>query len=136
MELLERILVLAEIPFFTDCTLNQLTNIALASYSRNYLPGHMIARRGDAAKRVYLVTRGKILKDQGLPAGDIVGWREALSGMAMTSDLIAGPEGADCIVFGKGPFISILRRAPSIAIALMEKADREVKCRENGNIYE
>ncbi len=130
MELMERILVLAEISLFADCTLNQLTNIALAARDRNYPPGCVIARKGDAAKRVYLVTRGKILREKGLPAGDIVGWQEALSGETMNSDLIAGSEGAECIIFGKGPFISILRRAPSIGMALMEKAKGKTNCWE------
>jgi signal transduction histidine kinase/CheY-like chemotaxis protein len=111
--------------------------------AREYAPGEVLFRQGDASSDVYLVTRGdtviqidqdgRIVATDSVPAGSCVGEMAALTGKPRSATVLAGSEGAAVLIVPSPRFRDLLLLQPSLGVnmlAMMSERLRQTELRK------
>jgi hypothetical protein len=124
--LIERVLVLRQVPLFADLGPSELEVVAEVAEDRGYLDGETIAAEGELGEELHIVTEGTIRvvheADGGELArrttGDIVGEMSLLTRTPRVASLVADGT-VRTLRIGYREFDSMLRERPAIALSLM-----------------
>lgn len=131
---IERVLILRQIPLFADLSPADLEGVARIGEEQGYVDGETIAREGELGEEMHVVTEGviRVVKDLGgsgreiarRGAGDVVGEMSIITRNPRIASLVADGV-VRTIRIGHGPFESMLRERPELAIGVMRVlADR------------
>jgi Cyclic nucleotide-binding domain len=128
LSVIERVLILREIPLFSDLGPTDLEGVARIAEERGYGDGETIAREGELGDEMYVVTEGTIRVVQDLggrdreiarrSAGDVVGEMSIITRNPRVASLVADGV-VRTIRIGRREFESMVRERPDLAIAVM-----------------
>jgi hypothetical protein len=128
ISVIERMLILRQIPLFADLSPADLEGIARIGEEQGYDDGETIAREGELGEEMHVVTEGviRVVQDVGgsereiarRGAGDVVGEMSIITRGPRIASLVADGV-VRTIRIGHGPFESMLRERPELAIGVM-----------------
>jgi CRP-like cAMP-binding protein len=139
---IERVLILRQIPLFADLSPADLEAVARIAEEQGYADAETIAQEGELGDEMHVVTEGtiRVVKDLGndereiarRSAGDVVGEMSVITRNPRMASLVA--DGAvRTIRIGHGEFESMLRERPDLAIGVMRVlADRLAESARSG----
>ena len=116
--LVERVLLLREVPFFEGMTIEQLRVLAHVCVAREYAAGATIFQPGDPAQSLYIVVRGQVVIDQEKRRGRYTKLAQADAGVAFGEASLFDPNPHSTRATATAPtLLLILSREPLIALA-------------------
>lgn len=136
LSLIERVLLLKEIPLFCDLSPDDLGRIALISSERWFSNGDALCREGDPGNEMFVIASGKVRVLRG-PAGhekllatremgEFVGEMSIIDAVPRFATVIADGE-VRALVIGSNAFTSILRDRPEVSLGVMRGLSRRLR---------
>ncbi|HEX2028802.1 MAG TPA: HEAT repeat domain-containing protein [Nitriliruptorales bacterium] len=129
MDLIDRILVLQEVPMFSDLDPEDLERIAHISQERVYTPDEVVYREGEPGDEMLVIARGRVCIRKvvdGEPRllrtfgpGEHVGELALLRGRPRASDVVAHEVEVRALAIRAPEFESILNERPGVAMAML-----------------
>ena len=123
--------VLAALPLFTQVRKRQLTKIAELARVADYGAGNVVMKEGDPADSFHLVLSGKARvvgkpRARILKIGDYFGEMALIDGAPRSATIAADGE-LQTMRIPRKPFMRLLEREPSIAVALLAELAGRVR---------
>jgi len=130
--------VLAGLPLFAGVGKRQLRKIAELAQVREFSPGDVVVQTGDEPDGFYLILggRAKVVgrpRAKTLKTGDYFGEMALLDGEPRSATISAVGE-LQTMRLPRKPFMRLLRREPSIALALLTELAGRVRGLEKATI--
>lgn len=123
---------LSRVPIFENLLPDQMASILAVAQEHTYAPGQIIVTQGTPGQAFYLITSGRVAIErdgQALGAfgqGDFFGEMSLLDSAPRSATIRAIDE-THCLMLSSWDFKSLLERAPSIAIRLLEVLSRRLR---------
>ncbi len=123
---------LSRVPLFGNCTAAEIAQIAAVSQEHDFQPGQIIVTQGTPGQAFYMILSGRveILRDDNslgaFGPGDFFGEMSLLD-QAPRSATIKALEETHCLMLSSWDFKSVLEKAPSIAVKLLEVLSRRLR---------
>ena len=136
VSLLERVLLLREVPIFADLSPEDLEQVAEIAYEQWFPDGSMLCRAGEDGNAMYIIVGGqvrvqkeedgneKILATRG--EGDFVGEMAIIESAPRMATLIAQGELRVLVIDGDA-FTAILRDRSTVSISVMRALSRRLR---------
>jgi CRP-like cAMP-binding protein len=123
--------VLAGLPLFARVSKRQLTKIAELARVADYHPGNVVMQEGDAGDSFHLVLSGTARvvgkpRARILRTGDYFGEMALIDGAPRSATIAAHGE-LQTMRIPRKPFMRLLEREPSIAVALLAELAGRVR---------
>jgi CRP-like cAMP-binding protein len=123
--------VLAGLPLFAQVSKRQLTKIAELAQIADYDAGNVVMQRGDPADSFHLVLSGKARvvgkpRARILKTGDYFGEMALIDGAPRSATIAADGE-LQTMQIPRKPFMRLVEREPSIAVALLAELAGRVR---------
>jgi signal-transduction protein with cAMP-binding, CBS, and nucleotidyltransferase domain len=125
MKLVERVFELRSIPLFDQLRQPELVAIAEVANAKQFVPGEPVARVGQVLQRLYAISQGSVLREDGNELPRVFGVGALLAERSLGQGLKAGEEGACCILISKGHFFRILNEFPEFTLGCITVAAEE-----------
>jgi len=125
MKLVERVFELRSIPLFDQLGQPELVAIAEVAAAKRFAPGEPVARVGQVLQRLYAVSGGSVLREDGSGLPRVFGIGALLGERSLGQGLKAGDEGARCLLISKGHFFRILNEFPEFTLGCIAVAAEE-----------
>jgi signal-transduction protein with cAMP-binding, CBS, and nucleotidyltransferase domain len=125
VNLVERVFELRRISLFERLGHSELIAIAEVATSKQFAPGEKVARLGQVLQRLYAVSGGFVLREDGGKLPPVFGVGSLLADLSLAQGLEAGEEGASCILISKGHFFRILNEFPEFTLGCIAVAEEE-----------
>ena len=123
---------LARVPIFENCTADEIASIAAVAQEHTYGPGQIIVTQGTPGQAFYLITSGRVAIERddsvlgAFGVGDFFGEMSLLDSAPRSATIRAIDE-THCLMLSSWDFKSLLQRAPSIAVKLLEVLSRRLR---------
>ncbi len=139
MSLMERILLLKEVPLFHDLSSDDLGRIADIASERWFPDGEPLCREGENGDELFIVASGRVrvtketdkrerlLATRGV--GEFIGEMAIIESIPRFATVRADGE-ARTLVIGSNAFRAILRDRPEVSLAVMRALSRRLRERE------
>lgn len=114
MNLVERMFALRDTACFSGQAEQDLARLAEAARERSYAAGERFCLAGQALRRLYVVTEGRIEGRSGAAMPRVLGAPSMLFQLPVREELVVSSEGAHCLVFEKSVFFTMVFQCPSI----------------------
>lgn len=128
LSIVERVLLLREVPLLADLAPTDLERVAELVEEAGYIDGETIAAEGELGEDLHIVVDGTVRVVQGVgrserelarrTAGDVVGEMSIITREPRVASLVAS-DAVRTIRLGHREFVSILRERPAVALAVM-----------------
>ncbi len=132
MKLVERVFELRSIPLFDQLGQAELVVIAEVVAAKQFAPGEAVARVGQVLQRLYAVSEGNVLREDGSGLPRVFGVGALLADRSLGQGLKAGDEGAQCLLISKGHFFRILNEFPEFTLGCIAVAAEEECYQDEG----
>lgn len=136
ISVLDRVILLRELPLFASLPLEDLRRVADVAYERTYLTGEFIFEEGDEGDEMFVIASGMVHvarggKDQSqvintLKAGNFLGEMAVIEAVPRSASVQAAGEVRMLIIEGKA-FRIILRERPDVALAVIRELSRRLR---------
>jgi CRP-like cAMP-binding protein len=137
LSLIEKVIFLKEVPFFTELSLQEISILAGISEEVSYPADYKIFSQGDNTKSLYLVIHGKVSVQQQTRTGSVVRLKllEAKNYFAETSLFDGAPHQADIMTVGpvdillirQSTLFTLIRRRPDIGLSLLKALSQRLR---------
>ncbi|MCC7207437.1 MAG: HEAT repeat domain-containing protein, partial [Anaerolineae bacterium] len=136
MSIMERVLLLKEVPLFKDLQPDDLGRIADIAHERWFADGDMLCREGDHGDELYILAAGrvrvtkqtegheKLLATRGV--GEFIGEMAIIDAVPRFASVRAEGE-ARTLVITSSAFRAILRDRPEVALAVIHALSRRLR---------
>jgi len=118
MNLAERIFAIKHHQLFSSLRDSELAVVGEIARHRKVPPSRVVWRAGKPALHLFLPIEGTLLLD-GKPCQDKVILRSLLQASPLPQDLLAGPQGCELLIIGKGHFFTMLHECPGLAYQMV-----------------
>jgi CRP-like cAMP-binding protein/HEAT repeat protein len=137
LSLIEKVIFLKEVPFFSELSLQEISILAGISEEASYPAEHKIFSQGDNTKSLYLVIHGKVSVQQQTRTGSVVRLKtlEAKNYFAETSLFDGAPHQADVVtiepvdilMIRQSTLFTLIRRRPDIGLSLLKALSQRLR---------
>lgn len=123
MTIVEKLFALKQYPLFRILTDSELILIAELAVARSFAAGARIAGEKTVLNRLIIVGGGGVVREEtGEAEFPVIGIECLAGGDPVTGALVAGPDGAECLMISKGHFFTIINECPDILTRYLQKA--------------
>ncbi len=137
LSLIEKVIFLKEVPFFSELSLQEISILAGISEEVSYPPDYKIFAQGDNTKTLYLVIRGQVSVQQETRTGSIVRLKvlgaknyfaetSLFDGAAHQADVVT-TEAVDILMIRQSMFFTLIRRRPDIGLSLLKALSQRLR---------
>ena len=129
LDLMQRVLVLQQVPMFSAIDPEDLERVAMVATEKHFEAEEWIFREGEDGDDMLIIVSGEAVvsyQRDGAPvpvrtygSGDHVGELALLRGRSRASDVRAGPDGVHALVLGGDELQAILEERPEVAMAML-----------------
>ncbi len=134
---------IAQVSLFQDLGPAELEELALMCTRKKYSSGASIFTNEEEENNLYIVSHGIVIvkaidptmKEKvlaSLEPGDFFGEMSAIDLEPRTTDIVAGNEDIELLVFSRKDFLEILQNYPSVHLALSREFCRRLRLLNNG----
>lgn len=116
----DRLFTLRRIPPFDRLRDTELALVADVARGRRFAAGEVIASSAKPLTRLHVVAAGGLVDPSGTPVGPVFGAENLLFDRPLPGEVRAGPEGASCLLVGKGNFFTMINECPGFLVDLAE----------------
>lgn len=116
----ERLFTLRGIPPFDRLRDTELALVADVARGRRFAAGEVVVSPVRPLTRLHVVAAGSLLDASGAPVGPVFGVETLLFDRPLVGEYRAGPEGASCLLVGKGNFFTMINECPGFLVDLAE----------------
>jgi CRP/FNR family cyclic AMP-dependent transcriptional regulator len=137
LTLIEKVIFLKEVPFFSELSLQEICILAGISEEASYPAEHKIFSQGDNTKSLYLVVHGQVSVQQQTRTGSIVRLSTlgAKNYFAETSLFDGAPHQADVVtiepvdilLIRQSTLFTLIRRRPDIGLSLLKALSQRLR---------
>ncbi len=142
LSLVERTLLLKDIPLFSDLSPDDLIQVAQIAQERWFPDGALLCREGEIGDELFVVASGLVQvtkqidgREQHLatrPVGEVVGEMSVIDSMPRMASVHAQGD-TRALVINSEMFKAILRDRPEVALAVMRGLSRRLREQGQGN---
>jgi CRP-like cAMP-binding protein len=139
MSVMERVLLLHDVPLFASLSPDDLTQIADIAREQWYDSGSLICREGEWGREMYVLAQGQVRVTKQTPegekflatryVGDFLGEMSIVLATPRTSSVYADGE-VRTLVIGDEAFTTILHDRPSVALATLRGVMQRLREKE------
>jgi CRP-like cAMP-binding protein/HEAT repeat protein len=137
LTLIEKVIFLKEVPFFSGLSLQEICILAGISEEASYPAEHKIFSQGDNTKSLYLVIHGQVSVQQQTRTGSIVrlstlGAKDYFAetslfdGAPHQADVVA-IEPVDILLIRQSTLFTLIRRRPDIGLSLLKALSQRLR---------
>ncbi|MFZ0427721.1 MAG: cyclic nucleotide-binding domain-containing protein [Acidobacteriota bacterium] len=123
MKLTEKIFGLKETAPFDRLGYSELVAIAEISHTKRFAPGDRVVTAGHVLQRLFAVVEGGVVDPAGSSISPVFGVRSLLGEIPVAQDVLAGPQGAVCLLISKGHFYRIVNEFPEFTLGFLDRED-------------
>ena len=137
LSLIEKVIFLKEVPFFSELSLQEISILAGISEEVSYPAEHKIFSQGDNTKSLYLVIHGQVSVQQQTRTGSVVRLKTlgAKNYFAETSLFDGAPHQADVVtiepvdilMIRQSTLFTLIRRRPDIGLSLLKALSQRLR---------
>jgi CRP-like cAMP-binding protein len=137
LTLIEKVIFLKEVPFFSELSLQEICVLAGISEEASYPADHKIFSQGDNTRSLYLVIHGEVSVQQETRTGSIVRLKalKAKDYFAETSIFDGAPHQADVVtiepvdilLIRQSTLFTLIRRRPDIGLSLLKALSQRLR---------
>lgn len=126
MTVVEKVLALRSVPVFTGLRMGDVVAIARVAEHRRLAAGEQAYSADCILRELVVVVRGALLAEDA-PAGSVIGVASLLKDQPLGTGILAGTDGADCLLVNKGHFFTVIHQCPEIVCGLIRKTPAPVE---------
>ncbi len=136
LSLMERTLLLKEVPLFSDLLPDDLVQVAQAAQERLFAEGAVLCREGEPGDELFVIAAGQVRVTRQAdgserllatrPAGDFVGEMAIIDSIPRFATVSAAGETRTLVISAEA-FRAILRDRPEVALAVMRSLSRRLR---------
>ena len=136
LSIIERIILLKEVPIFSGLNVDDLAQIARSSTERWYQQGEQLCVEGEMGKEMFIIASGQVQVVRQVEgkanflatrsSGDFIGEMAVIENLPRHASVHAVQD-TRTLVFGSEMFQAILRDRPDVALGVMRELSRRLR---------
>ncbi len=136
LSLIERTILLREVPIFSQLAIDDLAQIAQAAQERWYEAGALVCKEGETGQEMFIIASGQVQVTRltegtetllaTRSSGDFIGEMAVVENIPRHADVRTITE-TRTLVFSSEMFQAILRDRPEVALAVMKELSRRLR---------
>ncbi len=121
MTLLEKIYILQEMLAFSELSLDELSLIADVASVKTFSPGELIAAKGSALQKLYVVSEGSFVDTKKNAFPKVFDLRSLLFNLPLKDSIYASNDkGANSLCFAKKHIFALVYECPSFIASFLQ----------------